>query len=93
MKDIEILEQQISSQIEGCTRIKVFFSDNETALIKLYSQDEEFFLEPTWLKTKKISKKSYNEIMDSCKDVHDNTCKNELHIHLTYNEFFAKHYN
>lgn len=83
MNSLEILENQISAQIEGRDTYQICFSDCDYIdRISLYAQDGKFWIE-VW-KCKRISKEMYEEL--------DNVMSAEGNVGK-YDEFYNKYYN
>lgn len=93
MSTNEILQNQISSEVEGKTSIKVYFSDCDPETISIFGQDR-YFIKVLFSSPKNISKKKYNDLVSQFTGEQEyNTDPEIIRTELSYNEFMDKYYN
>ena len=98
MNSLDILNNQISTQIEGKEIIEIHFPNTLIDYLTIYAQrkgnDILHFVEPPFCKAKLVSKAIYDEITASYSDEYAKDSSHErIDTEFDYDDFYNKYYN
>ena len=95
MKDLEILNEQIKSQILNIYTFDISYADAENEAFRLIKAEDGYYVWPLFCKPKRTSKFKFEQICRMSDDFIADTEQREFSINCwcTYDEFMNNYYN